>query len=141
MSWENMIIDAIDQRKQQGGADNVFQPAKLISVNPPVVEVCGVQVKKQLQLNPAMKQKQDLAPLELAFDNFMEKFKELEEHKEELPEPKDLVDKMLELLVEPMQAMFEASISFHQKGLVQSGDTVMVRQNGNDIHIMNGTGG
>lgn len=139
--WANKIVDAIQQIKQEGGQQNIMQPGRLVSVDPPIIEFCGVQIAKQVHVNPSMRTAADIALLQAAADNFMAKFAELETHKDSITEPKDLVDKLLELLTEPLQQVFDSVVEYHKKDAAAAGAQVMVRQDGNDIHVMSGTGG
>lgn len=139
--WAPRLVAALNSQKQAGGVQNIMQPATLVSVNPPIVSVCGVEISKQLHVNQAIRSETELQTLTDAFDVFTEKFKELEEKKDTVTEPKQVIELLQELLYEPMQEMFQAIIAFHEKELVHPGDQVMVRQDGNDIHVMTGTGG
>ena len=77
--WGRLLVEAIDSRIQKGGVENIMQPGKLKSVDPPIVEVCGVEIEQQLHLNPAMRSEADLQAVTDTFDTFLEKFQELEE--------------------------------------------------------------
>lgn len=132
MGWENKIISAIDERKTSGGVDNVFMPATLVSTNPPVINICGCNVSKQLHISSSVKFKKD-ETLNNLFSDFMTALDGLKEI-EEVPE-------LVENLKGPLQELFDGIMKYHQKDSAKAGDTVMVRQDGNDLHVLTRQGG
>lgn len=133
MGWEADLLNVFGQLKQEGGVDNVFVPAKLVSTNPPVVNICGVNVSKQLHMNPAMvtdTSADAVANSMAALNDALEQAKDVEE-----------VPEFVELIQAPLSQLLESILEFMKKSQVNAGDTVMVRQNGNDLHIMSSSGG
>lgn len=132
------LVAAIDSRITNGGVENIMQPAKLVSVDPPIVEVCGVQIEKQLHVNPALRSEADFEGITSSMDTVMERFGELDQVKDS--EGPEIVEAMKGLAA-PLNDCFTQIKAFLEKGMVHAGDQIMVRQDGNDIHVMTGTGG
>ena len=137
MGSASELVAAFQNLMSRGGPQNITQPGRLVSRNPPVVEVNGVRIKKRVHINPAIRTKADLAPIADAMETVLEKFAELEEVKD--AEPPEIVEAVMEL-AQPLHDCFEEIRGFLEKGLVNPGDQIMVRQDGNDIHVMTGTG-